>query len=328
MLKHALLVAFALSSFAWAGPEDENPISIAMVNPVTLVDALEKDYRAFLRSRQVFPHHPAVGYLLRLEPAAAPEALVAAAESWLLALYPSIEHRPIDELQDGLTDPKGAPPREKLLRWLLNARLTDVRRQHLAVTVLSRESDRECRNAVFESLNPELLKGQDFGIAEGLFKVVETDSVSIAEAEKFLAVRALVNLAARLPASRIAETHRRLKQIAGDQSSNVSEEIVRALGASLVRTDRIAFIHEVLTSGRYPSLAKIGAVALVHNDIRTSGQLHPTLEAALRLSATADPDEVTAEEVRTLLASHSPTVGDDDCSAKVARLRRRHPPRT
>lgn len=324
MLKHAVVIALALCSIAQAGPDDEKSESLSMFQPALLTEALESDYRGFIRTGQPFPKSPAANHLFRLEPASAPAALVAATEAWVLKLYPSIEERPIDELQDGLTDPKGAGARRKVLQWLLKAKLSDLRRQELAVTVFSRESDRECRNAIFASLHPDLVKGQDLGIIEGLFKVVETDSASMPEAEKFLAVRALVSLAVRLPEPKIAEVHRRLQQMACDQSNNVSEEIVRSLGASLPRALRIDFIHEVLTSGRYPELAKIGAVALIQHDRTNAGELHPKLEAAMRIAADKNPDEVIAQEIREILAVPAPAASDD-CPVKYAKLSRRPP---
>lgn len=330
MLTHAFVMVFAASSLAFAGPGDEEtrPRSIPILSAAQLTDGLNTDYLNFTRRNQPFPSGPAVNYLLRLPPADAPPALIAATQAWVLAQYPSMEQRPIDELQDGLADPKGAGARRAVLHWLAQSPLSDTDRAQVAVAVLSRESDRDCRNEVFDALHPHLLAGRDFGVLEGLFKIVESDASAVVEAEKFLAVRALVSMAVRLPEAKIADVHRRLKQIAGEQSTNVSEEIVRSLGASITRPMRVELIAEVLNSGRYPALAKIGALTLLQNDIKTTGGLHPSLQTALQVAAGGDQDEVTAGEVRAILRSQNVEIAaaGDDCGEKVSRLRRRPRP--
>ncbi len=318
-LKRALGFAFLLPSLAFAGPP-----SVPMLSPEQVTQALTADYQAFVRLGRPFPHSAQASYLLRLDPKAASPAVVAATEAWLLRGYPSMEERPIEELQDGLTDPKGAKARQAVLKWLLDAPLSDLRKQHLAVTLLSRETDRECRRELFEGLLADLKQGRDFGIVEPLFERVESDALSVVEAEKFLAVRSLVGLAEQLPEPKMAETHRRLKQIASEQSSNVSEDIVRTLGASLTHSLRIQWIEEVLNSGRYPALAKIGALSLVHDDIAKSGEFNPMLETALRTAEVQNQDAVTTQEIRQLIEAHT-ILGDpnQDCPSQISKLRRK-----
>lgn len=310
-----ILAVLALSFTVLAGDplEEDSSVIVPMVNSAQI----SEDYRRFVSHGEPFPSTPEVKYLFALDPAIAPPHLVGAVLGWLRVQYPNVDRRSVEELGfDEAADPRGAAARAKLLKWVLAASMKDEQRRGLAFAILTREADRDCRAAVTLALGERFVQGDDLGLSDALLRFVESDSAWANEGEKILAIRALATLVTILPENDGNEVRRCLKEFAVTNSTPLSKQAVLSLGAGMPRAGRLGFIVEVMTSGRYSNLAKIGALDLVQEDISLSGEFHPTVAHALRTSANdGSQNETVAGQIQRLLKDNAGSAAsdDDDC---------------